>query len=122
MREKGLGWHGKCNCACANPKVLFGKGSILDSIMSGDFLEEQCKKACEQLNIWREAKDRALAQLNSIHNLVGQLETLHQCSHGGVADNLTLGVVREHPLCVQLLEAKLVQAMERAYSSALKEK
>lgn len=89
--------------------------------MSGSLLEEQCKKACEQLKTWREARDRALAQLNSIHNLVGQLETLHQCSHGDDAD-LSLGVVREHPLCVQLLEAKLVQAMERAYSSALKEK
>ena len=96
--------------------------------MSGGLLEEQCKKACEQLKTWREARDRALAQLNSIHNLVGQLETLHQCSRGGGVDpaldrgNLSLGVVREHPLCVQLLEAKLVQAMERAYSSALKEK
>ena len=86
--------------------------------MSGDLLEAQCKKACEQLKTWKEAKDRALAQLNSIHNLVGQLATLQLCSH---SDNL-LGVVREHPVCVQLLEAKLVQAMERAYSSALKEK
>ena len=86
-----------------------------------DLLEEQCKKACEQLKTWREARDRALAQLNSIHNLVSQLETLQQCSRRG-ADNVSLGVVREHPLCVQLLEAKLVQAMERAYSSALKEK
>ena len=96
--------------------------------MSGDLLEEQCKKACEQLKTWREARHRTLAQLNSIHNLVGQLETLHQCSRGGMdpasdrGGNLRLGVVREHPLCVQLLEAKLVQAMERAYSSALKEK
>ena len=95
--------------------------------MSGGLLEEQCKKACEQLKTWREARDRALAQLNSIHNLIGQLETLHQCSHGGVdpasdRGNLRLGVVRDHPFCVQLLEAKLVQAMERAYSSALKEK
>ena len=112
--------------------------------MSGGLLEEQCKKACEQLKTRREARDRGLAQLNSIHNLVGQLETLHQCSSGGVdpasdlvsrrgvrvwlrettsdRGNLRLGVVREHPLCVQLLEAKLVQAMERAYSAALKEK
>ena len=86
--------------------------------MLGDLLEEQCKKACEQLKTWKEARDRALAQLNSIHNLIGQLETLQQCS---CSDDL-LGVVREHPLCVQLLEAKLLQAMERAYSSALKEK
>ena len=85
---------------------------------AGGLLEEQCKKACEQLKTWKEARDRALAQLNSIHNLVGQLETLQQCS---CSDNL-LGVVRKHPLCVQLLEAKLLQAMERAYSSALKEK
>ena len=86
-----------------------------------DLLEEQRKKACEQLKTWREARDRALAQLNSIHNLVSQLKTLQQCSQHG-ADNVSLGVVREHPLCVQLLEAKLVQAMERAYSSSLKEK
>ena len=86
--------------------------------MSGGLVEEQCKKACCQLKVWKEARDRALTQLNSIHNLVGQLETLQQCSG---SDNL-LGVVREHPLSVQLLEAKLVQAMERAYSSALKEK
>ena len=97
--------------------------------MPGGLLEEQCKKACEQLKTWREARHGALAQLNSIYNLVGQLETLHQCFHhsGGVDPasdhgNLRLGVVRDHPFCVQLLEAKLVQAMERAYSSALKEK
>ena len=81
-------------------------------------MEEQCKKACGQFKVWKGARDRALAQLSSIHNLVGQLETLQQCSG---SDSL-LGVVREHPLCVQLLEAKLVQAMERAYSYALKEK
>ena len=86
--------------------------------MSGDLLEEQYKKACEQLKTWKEARDRALAHLNSIHNLAGQLETLQQCSR---SDSL-LGVVREHPLCVQLLVAKLLQAMEKAYSSALKKK
>ena len=86
--------------------------------MSGGLIKEQCKKACEQLKTWKEARDRVLAQLNSIQNLIGQLETLQLCSHG---DTL-LGVVGEHPLCVQLLEAKLVQAMERAYTSALKEK
>ena len=81
-------------------------------------MEEQCMKACGQLKAWKEARDKALAQLNSIHNLVGQLETLQRCS----SSSSLLGVVREHPLCVQLLEAKLVQAMERAYSSAIKEK
>ena len=95
--------------------------------MSGGPLEEQCTKVCEQLKTWREARHRALAQLNSIHNLVGQLETLHQCSRGGMdpasdRGNLRLGVMSEHPFCVQLLEAKLVQTMERAYSSALTEK
>lgn len=84
-------------------------------------LEEQLRRAREQLGAWRESRDRALTQLNSIHNLVSQLETLQQCS-GATGQSHLLGVVGEHPFCVQLLQAKLVQVMERAYMCAMKEK
>ena len=76
-----------------------------------------------QLKTWKESRGRALAQLNSINNLAGQLETLHRCRSGGCGrQNSLLGVVGDHPLCVELLECKLVQAMERAYAYAAKEK
>ena len=86
-------------------------------------LEELWKKAHEQLTTWKESRDRVLAQLRSIHNLAGQLETVHKCtSVTGQSSSDVLGVVAKHPLCVQLLEAKLLQAMERAYNCALKER
>ena len=88
-------------------------------------LEGQWRKSLEQLKSWKESRDRALAQLNSINNLAGQLETLHRCVRSGGCgphrDRL-LGAVGEHPLCVELLEFKLVQAMESAYACAVKEK
>ena len=90
----------------------------LAKTMSGHALQEQLKKAHEELRTWREARDRAVAQLGLIHNLVNQLETLHKCRAG----HHLLGVVAQHPLCVQLLEVKLIQAVERAYTRAMKEK
>lgn len=100
---------------------ISGKGSlkyIMQRSLSMSRFLELCEKVRDQLKTWMEARNRVLAHLNSIQNLVGQLETLQRCcgSH-----NL-LGVVGELPLCVQLLEVKLVQAMERAFSAALKEK
>ena len=88
--------------------------------MSTHPLEEQWRKAYELLKTWKESNDRALAQLNSIHNLAGQLEALHNCTGSSHRD--LLGVVGEHPLCVELLEAKLLQAMERAYACTVKER
>ena len=88
-------------------------------------LEGQWRKALEQLKTWNESRDRALAHLNSINNLAGQLETLHRCRSGGCGPHRRdrhLGVVGERPLCVELLESKLVQAMEKAYACAVKEK
>ena len=81
------------------------------------------------MKVWKEAKSRVLAQLNSIHNLASQLETVQSCwSRAAAATGSDhsrhnpLGVVSQHPLCVELLEAKLVQAMEKAYTSAMKER
>ena len=91
-------------------------------VMTQNTVKEWWDKAQDQVKVWKESKSRVLAQLNSVHNLVGQLEALHSCLPRSTGPSHCLGVVGEHPLCVELLEVKLVQAMEKAFVRAMKER
>lgn len=60
----------------------------------------------EQLILWRNCRQKILAQLSSIMNLIEQLEAVK----GG-----RLGVLCQHSYQVTpLLETKLIQSMEKA--------
>lgn len=75
------------------------------------------QKASEQLELWSESKERAVAQLSSIANLAEQLEALDRCEAGG-----NVGVVAQVPMAASLLRGKIVESMERALERASKER
>lgn len=71
-----------------------------------------------QLQLWTKSQEKAVLHLSSLANLTEQVETLHTC----LDKPSKLGVLSQQPLTVQLLEAKLIQAMERALSFVTREK
>lgn len=72
--------------------------------------------ARSQLQLWDHSRDRAVAQLSSIANLVEQLAAVKRC-HGG-----RLGVLSHHPQVVVLLQAKITLSMEEALHFVEREK
>lgn len=74
-------------------------------------------KAHSQLQQWEAARSKALAQLSSIANLAEQLETLQKCESGR-----KMGVLGGYPLVAPLLQARIVESMERAREFAWKER
>lgn len=72
--------------------------------------------ARSQLQLWDHSRDRAMAQLSSIANLVEQLEAVKRCQGG------RLGVLNHHPQVVVLLQAKITLSMEEALHFVEREK
>lgn len=68
----------------------------------------------ETVTLWKECVQRVIAQLSSILNMAEQLEALKRGK---------VGVLSQHGSHVTtLLEAKLVQSMERALGHIMEEK
>lgn len=84
----------------------------------GMSLEDVLCTAYSQLQLWTKSQEKAVLHLSSLANLIEQTETLHNC----LGKPAKLGVLSQQPLAVQLLEAKLIQAMERALRLVAREK
>ena len=81
-------------------------------------LFELLVKAKSQVQQWSDVREKVLVQLSSIANLAEQLETLNRCQERG-----NLGVLIDRQACVvPLLQAKIVESMERALGYVLKER
>ena len=83
----------------------------------GEQFQHLVKSVYENLNQWRQAREKALEQLFSMSNLAEQLDALCRCD-----GTRRLGILSGYPQIVAFMEAKILTSFERALRHVLKEK